>query len=64
MLLCLERQRNGALGFCNTITAYSFEERMKSRQDIPKRPSSDTSGTLSSAEIKEVCGTGEGAAGL
>jgi hypothetical protein len=35
---------------------------MKSRQDIPGRPSSDASGTLSSV-TKEVCGTGDEAAG-
>jgi hypothetical protein len=61
MLLCLGRRCG--LEPCNTITAYSFEERMKTRQLIPERPSPDTSGTLLSAVIKEVCGTGEEAAG-
>jgi hypothetical protein len=61
MLLCFWRR---VLEPCNTVTAYSFIERMKTRQLIPERPSSDTSGTLLSAVIKDVCGTGEEAAGL
>jgi hypothetical protein len=36
---------------------------MKSRQVIPKRPSSDTSGTLLSLVMKDVCGTGDEAVG-
>jgi hypothetical protein len=46
------------------VTAYSFEERMKSRQGIPERASSSTPDTLLSLVTKEVCGTGEDAAGL
>ena len=44
MFLCLERRRTGVLEPCNTITAYSFEERMKARQgriyqsDHPQAP--------------------------
>jgi hypothetical protein len=41
-----------------------LEKRMKARQDIPERPSSGTAGTLSLAEIKEVCGIGEDGGGL
>jgi hypothetical protein len=36
---------------------------MKSRQIIPARPSSDASGTLLSLVMKDVCGTGDEAAG-
>jgi hypothetical protein len=64
MFLCLERRRNGTLEPCNTITACSSEKRKKTRQGIPERPSSGTPGTLLSAVIKEVCGTGDEAAGL
>jgi hypothetical protein len=63
MFLCLGRRSSKALGSCNTITACSFQERVKSRQDIPEGPSPVAAGTLS-AVTKEVCGTGDKAAGL
>jgi hypothetical protein len=63
MFLCLERRRSKALESCNTITACSFQEHTKPRQDIPEWPSPVASGTLS-AVMKEVCGTGDAAAGL
>lgn len=64
MFLCLLRRRIGVVEPCNTITACSFLIGMKARQGIPERPSSGTADTLLLAEIKEVCGTGDEAAGL
>ena len=63
MLLCLLRRRIGRVEPCNTITACSFSQSMKARQYIPERPSSGAADTLVLAEMKDVCGTGDEAAG-